>query len=74
MTCKYLTQKTIHVAEIGSAVPSTMTQPVCALGRNPEGIGWSLKCESTMPEDPCWLWIEQCGTDVPDSAFKRQQG
>lgn len=71
MTCKYLTTKNKQLPpEIGgSPLPQPPVKfPACGLGRVPDTIGWSGKCQTTNPNGPCWFWIEEQGTK-PDPDF-----
>jgi len=76
MTCKCLITETRLVSlplEVGgneSQIPVTVH--VCKLGRKPVIMHmiWAQKCQETLPQGPCWFWIEENG-NIPDVELEK---
>jgi len=72
MTCIFLTkrQKVMPPEIGGSLTPNVILVDGCELGRDPGQIGWITNCENTPTNGPCWYWVDEHGTDIPDRGFE----
>jgi hypothetical protein len=51
--------------EVGSSpFPYAIDSPICKLGRKPDILFWGTKCNDTPYNGPCWLWVDENGSQV----------
>ena len=74
MACQFFTiaKKVVKGGiEIGdSPFPHAVDMPQCKLGRKPDELSWTGKCNQTAFLGPCWFWEDENG-NKPDIEFTR---